>query len=173
MGCGKSILAYLEPLLLENFRFGLKNGQFTGFAELYYFHYLLPALVANGRIDFAEDLIQEHYGFIRSLGYPTLPEYFHSAGAGGGSCCHSWSGAPAIHATESILGLRHAHPGNPDVWKLDPKSTRHHQAEGTLPHPRGKIWVRWERKGERIEARVTVPSEVTILPAGHVDLLLT
>lgn len=171
VGPSKRILSYLEPHLVENFQRGIENGQFTGFAELYYFHYLLPALVAHDRIDLAEDLIQEHYGFIKELGYPTLPECFHSAGACGGSCCHSWSGAPAIHATEAILGLRLAYPGNPDVWRLDPKSSRHSRAAGTLPHPRGLVCVRWERNGERIEAQVTAPSGVTILPADHVDLM--
>ena len=171
VGPADQILAYLEPKLRDNFKFGMEYGEFTGFAELYFFYYLLPALVAHGRVEFAEELIREHYGFIQSLGYPTLPECFHSANNGGGSCCHSWSGAPAIHATETILGLRLAHPGKTDTWLLDPRSPLHAQAEGTIPHLLGPIQVRWKRRGDRIEARVSKPDGITILPAAHVDLI--
>jgi hypothetical protein len=173
IGPADRILAYLEPKLRDNFSHGMKNGEFTGFAELYFFYYLLPALVAHGRVEFAEELIREHYGFIKNLGYPTLPECFHSAKNGGGSCCHSWSGAPAIHCTESVLGLRLAHPGQTDTWLLDPRSPGHFHAEGTIPHRRGPIQVHWNRRGDRIEASASIPAGITILPASHVDLTVT
>jgi alpha-L-rhamnosidase len=171
VGPGRRILSYLEPALRGNLQYGMGKGQNSGFAELYFFYYLLPALVEHERTDLAELLIREHYGFIQSLGLPTLPECFHRANVGGGSCCHSWSGAPAIYATESVLGLKQAFPGKPDLWKLDPRSTTHSHAEGSVPHPRGLIRVRWKRHGDRIEARVSAPSGVTILPAEHVEIL--
>lgn len=172
IGPAERILAYLEPKLRDNFRNGMAGGEQAGHLELYYFYYLLPALVENDRVALAEELIREHYGFIRDLGCRTLPEHFFTAAKGGGSCCHSWSGAPAIHATESILGLRLEHPGNPDVWKLDPKSPGHPSAEGTLPHHDGPIHVRWQRRDGRIIAQATAPEAVTILPSSHVDLTI-
>jgi hypothetical protein len=54
---------------------------------------------------------------------------------------------------------------------LDPKLTSHHRAEGSLPHQRGLISVKWERVGERIKARATIPKGVTLRPASHVDLV--
>jgi len=170
IGPAGKILSYLEPKLRANFQNGLKKGEFTGFAELYFFYYLIPALVAQGRVEFAEELIREHYGFLQTLGIPTLPECFNNAQTSGGSCCHSWSGTPAIHATESILGLRLAHPGQPDVWLLDPRSPLHLSAEGTLPHARGPIHVRWDRHDGKIQAHVIAPAGITILPAAHVTV---
>jgi hypothetical protein len=173
IGPAGPILAYLEPRLRENYRKGRQGPQFSGYAELYFFHYLLPALAEHQRGPLAETLIQEHYGFLKSLGYPTLTEGFHGAEKGIGSCCHSWSGAPAIYATEYILGLRLATPGNRDAYLLAPLASSHAQAEGLLPHPRGPIRVRWKRRDERIAAQASVPPGVTLIPAPNVDLQQT
>ena len=171
VGPSDRILAYLEPLLKSNFKRGIEIGQGGGFVELYFHHYLLPALVAHDRVTLAETLIQETYGFLKSLNHRTLTECFHRAHKGQGSCCHSWSGAPAIYATEYILGLRLAKPGDPDTFVLDPISPAHAKAEGKLPHRCGVIEVQWERQGGRIKARVTSPKGVTLIPAAHVDLV--
>jgi alpha-L-rhamnosidase len=173
IGPADRLLAYLEPLLQENFRKGRQGPQFSGYAELYFFYYLLPALVAHDRVPLAEKLIQEHYGFLKSLGYPTLTEGFHAAEKGHGSCCHSWSGSPAIYATEFILGLRLTTPGQPDHWILNPMNSPHRQAEGTLPHSRGLIRVSWKREAGRIVARASVPPGVTLTPAGQVELVVS
>lgn len=170
VGPAQRILTYLEPLLRTNFQRALKHGHFTGYAELYFFYHLLPALVAHDRVDLAEELVQTHYGFIRSLGYPTLPECFSRAHEGSGSCCHSWSGAPALYATQHVLGLRQARPGDPDHWVLDPADTGRDAAEGSVPHARGLIRARWQRAGGRIHAEVTLPQGVTLKAAAHVTL---
>jgi hypothetical protein len=168
VGPADRILAYLEPKLRANFKFGLEHGQSTGFAELYFFSYLLPALAELGRPDLAELLIEEHYSFIQKLGYPTLTECFHRAHEHSGSCCHSWSGAPAIYATAYVLGLRAIEPGNPDRWKLAPVVNRHRHAEGEVPHPRGVIRVRWERHNGTFEAHVETPEGVVVEPGPGV-----
>ena len=173
IGPADRILSYLEPRLRANFQHGSQGPHFSGYFELYFFYYLLPALAHHNRVELAETLIHEHYGFIKSLGYPTLPEHFNSAAKGQGSCCHSWSGAPAIFATEHILGLRLATPGHPDHWLLDPVASSHPQAEGSLPHPRGQIRVFWQRQGDRIAAQASLPPEVTLTAAPHVDLTLS
>ncbi|MEI8340934.1 MAG: hypothetical protein WCH43_05270 [Verrucomicrobiota bacterium] len=172
LGPSDRILSYLDPLLRANFRQGTKGPHFSGYFELYFFYYLLPALVAHSRLELAETLIREHYGFIKSLGYPTLTEYFHAAEKGNGSCCHSWSGSPAIFATEYILGLRLVTPGQPNHWMLDPVASQHHKIEGSLPHPNGLIRVHWHRQGNRIVANASLPPGVTLTPGPHVDLTL-
>ena len=118
-------------------------------------------------------MILEIFGFLKALGYPTLTEGFLWADHGKGSCCHSWSGAPALYNTEYILGLRHAQPGQPDAFILDPVSTSQNRVEGSLPHQRGLISVKWERAGDRIRAHATLPPGVTLTPAPHVDLVLS
>ncbi|MFA6286167.1 MAG: hypothetical protein WC661_02185 [Opitutaceae bacterium] len=172
VGPADRILAYLQPLLRDNFRRGVENGQSGGFAELYFFYYLIPALVVHDRVALAESMIAETYGFIKSLGYPTLTECFHRANEGRGSCCHSWSGAPAIYATDYVLGLRMASPGRPDSYLLDPVDSGRQQVSGSIPHARGLITASWKRQpGGRISARVTAPAGVIVTPAAHVDIL--
>lgn len=168
IGSGARILAYLEPLLRRNFQHGIENDQFSGFAELYFFSYLLPGLAEAGRPDLAEALIDEHYGFIQKLGYSTLTECFHRADEHRGSCCHSWSGAPALYATNYVLGLRPTAPGNPDRWILAPVVHGHRHAEGVMPHPRGRISARWERDNGVFRARVEAPEGVVVEPGPGV-----
>lgn len=174
IGPSARILRYLEPRLRANFHTGTTHGRGSGYAELYFFHYLLPALVAHDRVELAESMIRETYGFLRALGYPTLVECFHRAAEGRGSCCHSWSGSPAIYATEYVLGLRLAEPGNPRAYVLDPVETGRDHAEGSLPLSDGLLHVRWTRQPDgRLSAHATVPPGVTLIPASHVDLNLT
>ncbi|CAM3102608.1 family 78 glycoside hydrolase catalytic domain [Rariglobus hedericola] len=172
IGPADRILAYLEPKLRANFTVGCGSAHHNGFVELYFFHYLLPALALHSRYDLAESLIEETYGFLKSLGYQTLVECFHRASQRKGSCCHSWSGSPAVYASTFILGLRQTQPGKPDAFTLDPVSSAHHSAQGVLPHTRGSIRLRWERRGDRIHARATLPPGVTLAPAAHVDLTI-
>jgi len=170
IGPADRILSYLEPLLRRNLSHGLEKGQFSGFAELYFLSYLLPALADHGRADLALDLIRDHYGYIRSLGTPTLPECFNDAAAKSGSCCHSWSGSAAIFATRHLLGIRPSTPGNPDAYLLAPVAPGIDHAEGSIPHARGSISIRWKRKGNRFAAHATLPSGITLLTAPNVDL---
>lgn len=172
VGPSALILDYLEPLLRLNLQRGLADDRDHGFAELYFFHYLLPALAARDRADLADSLIEETYGYLKSFGYPTLPETFHKAKHARGSCCHSWSGAPALYATEYVLGLRFARPGDPNAFVLDPIAHPSQAAEGTFPHARGSLRIRWERRGEIIHARATLPPGVTLTPAAHVVLTI-
>ena len=162
VGDAGALMKYLEPLLKENFRYGMRNGLRSGYIELYFFMYLLPALAAQGRHDLAEALIREHYGFLKGLGYPTLNEYFAHAHIHGGSCCHSWSGAAALYITRHILGLRQVEPGNPDVWEFKPMALSIARAKGTLPHAKGMIRVAWERVDGRIQAELEAPEGVEL-----------
>lgn len=172
VGDQSKLIAYLEPRLRSNFRRGLEHGPFKGFAELYFFYFLLPGLAHAGKIDLALDLIQETYGFIKSLNFPTLPECFHRAREGLGSCCHSWSGAPALFATNYILGLRQKTPGNPDLFILDPLSKSHCGVSGSLPHRLGTIEIRWVRTADGIRASASIPEGVHILPAQSLSLTI-
>ncbi|MGE9271499.1 MAG: hypothetical protein ACQKBU_11910, partial [Verrucomicrobiales bacterium] len=92
LGDPRKLIAHLEPLLKENLSRGLHYDFKRGFAELYFFHYLLPALAENNRMDLAEQIIVDHYGFLNNLNHATLNECFSRANQEIGSCCHAWSG---------------------------------------------------------------------------------
>ena len=156
------ILSYIEPKLRENFAKGIQDGQGAGYLELYFMHYALPALAAHGRPDLAEQLIEKHYGFLRSIGDDTLPECFCRVERGGGSRCHSWSGAPAIYAARHVLGIRPAEPGNPRNLLWDPVIHGITRASGKIAHPDGWIEVSWERRDGEIHPEIKVPPGVVV-----------
>ncbi|MEI6035767.1 MAG: hypothetical protein WCS65_15995 [Verrucomicrobiae bacterium] len=156
------ILAYVEPLLRENFARGTREGGGSGHIELYFFHYALPALAAHGRPDLAEILIDDHYGFLRGIGDDTLPECFYGADNATGSRCHSWSGAPAIYAARHVLGIRPAIPGNPSELIFDPVVHRIARASGRISHPAGWIEVSWHSANGKIVPCIKAPDGVEV-----------
>jgi alpha-L-rhamnosidase len=166
------ILAYLVPRLRKNFATGIELGQHAGYVELYFFHYLLPALARHHHHALAEDLIFQHYGFLRNLGFVTLSECFSRAHRKVGSCCHSWSGAPALYFARHILGLRQMKAGNVSDWLVDPVSPTYNAAEGKIAHRDGSIALRWQRVGKRIHVSASAPPSVRLHPADHVDLVM-
>lgn len=173
LGNPHRLLDYLKPRLRRNFQQGIREGQWSGHLELYFLSFLLPALGELGEVDLAEDLIDEHYGFLQSLGHTTLAECFCRADRSQGSRCHTWSAAGAIYAHEYILGLRQADGDDPDHWLLDPRaSDRFPQVSGTLPHARGLIRVSWRRQGDCYLADVEAPEGVVIEAGENVRLSL-
>ncbi len=161
IGPADRLIGYLEPHLRDNLNRGRRLGAQGGHAELYFFYFLLPALAAHGRFDLAEFLLREHYGFLRSLGYPTLPETFYHADKGEGSCCHSWSGAGAIYLAQNVLGVRHVESANPDRILFDPRTTLD-GAEGKILHRLGMIRVQWQRGDAAIAACLSIPHGLTV-----------
>lgn len=156
------ILAYLEPLLRTNFTQGIREGELSGHLELYFFHYALPALAEHGRPDLAENLIDDHYGFLRDIGDDTLPECFFGAENARGSRCHGWSGAPAIYAARHVLGIRPAVPGNPRELVFDPVVDRITRASGRISHPDGWIEVWWQSINGNIHPIIKAPEGVEV-----------
>lgn len=159
-----AILEYLEPSLRDNFLRAIQRAPFGGgHLELYFFHYLLPALALNGRPDLAELLISEHYGLIQSHGFDTLPESLSMMRGRQGSRCHSWSGAAAVYAARYVLGIRPAEPGNPRRMVFAPVFHGITKASGRIAHPDGWIDVAWERGSEGgFQSRITAPPGVEV-----------
>ncbi|MDF3129478.1 hypothetical protein P0Y35_09760 [Kiritimatiellaeota bacterium B1221] len=167
LGNAERLLKSIEPELKQNFKKGISQGQGAGHLELYFHIYLLPALAEMGRDDWAEQFIIEHFEYLKSLNYPTLNECFCRAVRGQGSCCHSWSGAPAIYASQNILGLRQREPGNPDAWIVDPRTQNYSSVSGCLPHAKGDIYVSWTRKENGFHFEIKAPEGVEVqVPAS-------
>ena len=143
-----NILSYLIPKLKENFSRGIQEGHWSGHLELYFFHFLLPALAEHGRPDLAEELVSTHYGFLRELGDDTLPECFCRVKRGLGSRCHTWSGAAATYAARYVAGIRPAAPGDPNHLRFDPIIHDISRVSARLAHPEGWILVDWEKSSD-------------------------
>jgi alpha-L-rhamnosidase len=162
------IVAYLEPKIIANLTHGLSQGQKSGYLELYFLHYLLPALAEHGRPDLAERVINDHVGMIRQLGDDTLPEAFVRVASSLGSRCHTWSAGPAIYAARYVLGIRPADGDNPDHLTFEPIVAHITCARGRIAHRRGWIEVEWHRPPDgRLVAQVKVPPGVTLRPSAH------
>ena len=158
------MLKYLEPELRDNMERATRGGECGAHLELYFFHYLLPALAENGRADLAESLIEQHYGHIRGLGDDTLPESLCHVENGRGSRCHSWSGAPAIYAARYVLGIRPSEPGNPRHLIFSPAVNGITKASGRIAHPDGWIEVAWERAPDgTFQSEMSAPHGVQIV----------
>lgn len=169
VGPVEPILSYLEPLLRENLERGLREGQNAGHLELYFLAFALPALAEAGRPDLAEEMIRSHYGYLRSLGLPTLPECFHRVERGVGSRCHSWSGAAAVYGSGYVLGLRRPDPLRPERWLMSPiVSEDVSGAQGVVPTRFGPVMASWRRTHRGIEATVRAPSGLVVEPGPSV-----
>ncbi len=166
------ILDYLIPHLRDNFRRGIQAGQWSGHLELYFFHFLLPALAEHGRPDLAEELVSSHYGFLKDLGDDTLPECFCRVERGVGSRCHSWSGGAATYAGRYVAGIRLSGPENPDRLLFHPMVSGIAKARARLAHRKGWIDIEWEKDsaGTIHLQRLEHPVGVTIHDIAGVEL---
>ncbi len=165
------ILEYLEPAVRGNLGLALRGKQASGHLELYFLHYLLPALAAHERPDLAEHVLSTHYGHIRALGDDTLPETLWSLASGGGSRCHSWSGAGAIYAARHILGVRPDAAGDPDRLVCAPLVHSIKRASGRIAHRKGWIEVQWDDAGTLPRVRAPQGVHVRLLPVNRTGKL--
>ncbi len=90
-----------------------------------------------------------------------------------GSLCHGWTAGPCYLLPAYVLGVRPTAIGYERV-EIRPFLGDLLWAEGTIPTPRGDVFVRWEN-GARLSGQVLVPEgiEATIrLPDGRPDITL-
>jgi hypothetical protein len=160
-------VAYLENELKRN----IESRE--GHLDLYFLSYLWTALYRVGKAGLAENLIREHYGFMRDRGAWTLWETLGRGSEGQGSTCHGWSASPVIVFSERVLGVRELVPGDPTQILVAPESDTLDWAEGTVPHVLGPIHVSWKIEGSNFNLKLTVPKgiEATVKPAGRLAKL--
>lgn len=138
----------------------------------YYFrHYLHSAVNQVGEGDRYLDLLGEWDGMLER-GLTTWAEKPEPTR----SDAHAWSASPNFELFRTLLGIDSAAPGFSRVV-IRPYLGSLTRASGSIPHPKGEIAVKLERKGDAIEADVTLPPGVTgefvwrdhrtALPAGR------
>lgn len=127
--------------------------------------YALGLLYQYGKDDEAESYMRENYGALLEQGAVTWWEYFLSHW----SLCHAWSSAPTHYLSTQVLGIRYATPGQPDDITIDPLPGSVQWASGTYPHPRGPIYVEWERRGGQLILDYDAPDGVNIILPQDVD----
>lgn len=76
------------------------------------------------------------------------------------SDCHAWGSSPNIELYRIVLGIDSDAPGFEKVL-LKPQLGRLKAAEGSIPHPKGKIAVNYQVNAEgKLKAQVVLPEEV-------------
>lgn len=76
------------------------------------------------------------------------------------SDCHAWSAHPNFDLLATVAGIESAAPGFSRVV-IAPHLGPLRQLSATLPHPQGKIAVRYERQGTSLVADITLPGNLS------------
>lgn len=76
--------------------------------------------------------------------------------------CHGWSSAPAYELSAVILGVKPASPGF-DTVSIRPYTKTLDFAEGEIPTPHGKIYVKWHKEGNKTIVDYKLPSGVKLV----------
>jgi Bacterial alpha-L-rhamnosidase C-terminal domain/Bacterial alpha-L-rhamnosidase 6 hairpin glycosidase domain len=85
------------------------------------------------------------------------------------SLAHGWASGPTPIMTSYVLGVQPVNPGY-QTFTVAPHFGSLQWAEGAVPTPYGRIFVRWARDGFRFALTVAVPAHATAfidLPGGH------
>jgi alpha-L-rhamnosidase len=89
------------------------------------------------------------------------------------SLAHGWASGPTPIMTGYVLGVQPADPGY-QTFTVAPRFGSLRWAEGAVPTPFGRIWVRWAKAGPFFSVTVAVPAGTTALitlPDGrHITL---
>jgi len=122
---------------------------------LFFRFYQHCALAKTGDGDRYLEQLGDWHGML-SRGLTTFAEVVDRPGDPSRSDCHAWSASPNIEIFRTVLGVDSGAPGfgrvivAPHLGKLSAMS-------GSVPHPRGQVDVRVDRKGATVEVSVTLP----------------
>jgi Bacterial alpha-L-rhamnosidase C-terminal domain/Bacterial alpha-L-rhamnosidase 6 hairpin glycosidase domain len=78
------------------------------------------------------------------------------------SLAHGWASGPTPIMTSYVLGVQPVNPGY-QAFTVAPHPGSLRWAEGAVPTPYGRIFVRWAKTGRRISVTVEVPAGTTAL----------
>ena len=76
------------------------------------------------------------------------------------SDCHAWGASPNIEFFRILLGIESDAPYSEKV-KIEPYLGSIQEISGEMPHPKGKIAVRYLQEGDKLSAEINLPDETT------------
>jgi hypothetical protein len=133
--------------------------------------YLLGGLYEHGGEGLAEDLMRRLWGQMAAFGSDTVWEMFSPDN----SLTHAWSSAPTYYLSTRALGVRLGFPEAADLSRVTiaPQSETFDWAAGVVPHPRGKVSVRWRVEGPQLVLDYAAPKGVRcdVRPQGRLAKL--
>ncbi len=164
------VLALLEQELTDIGNISRKR-KITPYSSFY----LFALLYKNGKADLAEYFMKKHWGpMALHSAKPTVWENFDISGNQGTSS-HAWSGHPTYFLSTEVLGvnLGFQTPFDPNRIEIMPQSATLEWAEGTVAHPLGPVYVKWEIDGELLRLNYKAPKGalVKVSPKGRLGKL--
>jgi hypothetical protein len=168
-----AVIDYVRERAATNLSFGLAGSLHSGYAELAFMPHLFAALYNSECDGEVEELIRQHYGFLKQQGALTLWEQFNMAHKKHGSHCHGWSSGPLSVFMYEIIGIRFDGRSSVDSLTIAPRATTLSWARGRFAHPHGLVDVFWRKEGEVLLVDVVKPSqlEISIQPRGALGAL--
>jgi alpha-L-rhamnosidase len=128
-------------------------------AGLFFRFYMHQALALAGEGDtYLEQL--DDWREMLAHGLTTFAEVVDEPGKASRSDCHAWSASPNIEIFRTVLGVDSAAPGFKKV-AVRPHLGKLKMVSGSVPHPKGAVIVRVEKKGTGFEAVVSLPADTT------------
>ncbi len=126
-------------------------------ASIYFKYYLHQALVKAG---FGNNYLQwlEKWRENIRMGLTTWAEISEVSTAR--SDCHAWGASPNIEFFRTILGISSDAPGFTKV-RIEPHLGMLKNISGEMPHPNGKIGVKYEEANGQLKAEINLPEKTT------------
>jgi glycogen debranching enzyme len=122
--------------------------------------YVFDGLYKAGLAGVAEELMREVWGYFLAQGLKTTPEFINMDQ----SLCHAWSASPAYYLSKYALGIEFPDAPRLDRVRINVQTGSLTAAEGSWPHPRGVIEVKWHTgNGRRVFDYVRAPAGVEIV----------
>ena len=126
---------------------------------LFFRFYVHQALASVGEGDRYLDQLGDWHKMLER-GLTTFAENVDRERGSSRSDCHAWSSSPNIELMRTVLGVDSAAPGFKQVL-VKPHLGKLSAVSGSVPHPKGYVTVRVERKGTGYEAVVVLPRDTT------------
>ncbi len=76
------------------------------------------------------------------------------------SDCHAWGASPNIEFFRIILGIESDGP-NFSAVKIEPHLGDMKKISGEMPHPSGKVSVKYDHSGSKLKAEITLPENTS------------
>ena len=134
----------------------LKDESLTQ-CTLYFSYYLFQALVKGGMGDDYMNWLDVWRNAMNE-GMTTWPEYSNLEYSR--SDCHAWSSSPNIEFYRTVLGIDSDAPGFSSI-KIEPHLGELNNVSGEMPHPNGKIAVKYELTGNKWEINIDIPLTIS------------
>ncbi|MEQ9221399.1 MAG: family 78 glycoside hydrolase catalytic domain [Cyclobacteriaceae bacterium] len=130
--------------------------EFDEMASSYFTFFLFKIMEKLGKEDlYFENL--DHWDYFLDKGHTTCGETgFMSHDR---SDCHAWSGSPGYYHLRFIAGIKPADLGFENVL-ITPHLGALKKIDATMPHPKGRISISYEVKGQRLAGQITLPPKM-------------